>query len=323
MMRSPYKLPLIIVGSVLTVFLVLYVAWVSLVSISVAFTFNNNQFCREHLCLMDPGTLRNKDFLPKNAAWDIYSPTISYFCISLIELAYWALKDAELLVPDGFVFLTSLKNKLDNNKNIGYVFQQEDTLWVVFRGTLTKKDIQEDIILNQTPLGNGGARVHAGFDDLYRRIAPQLMDVVAAHPVSKLLLTGHSLGAGLCLLALHDLASRFGETLDLICYTYGCPRVGNTEFVAELRNLPNVCFRIANNADIFTQVPLPITFRPWQPRNPIYYDHYGKVFNFTDNRKNYTYNHSILTYLQNMRTASDILRLSGGNIGEVINKFDY
>jgi len=37
------------------------------------------------------------------------------------------------------------------------------------------------------------------------------------------------------------------------------------------------------------------------PRRPFFYNHYGRLFSFSDNLLNYEYNHVIQTYIANLR----------------------
>ena len=61
-----------------------------------------------------------------------------------------------------------------------------------------------------------------------------------------LFMAGHSLGAALALLA----ATRRAPTA---VYTYGCPRVGNAAFAAQLANV--AVHRIVHGQDVVTAVP--------------------------------------------------------------------
>ena len=54
--------------------------------------------------------------------------------------------------------------------------------------------------------------------------------LIAAHPNTPILITGHSLGGALAVLSALDIKKElmFNETISL--YTFGAPRVGNDEF---------------------------------------------------------------------------------------------
>ena len=52
--------------------------------------------------------------------------------------------------------------------------------------------------------------------------------------------TGHSLGGALATLAAYDFATAAqacGKTLNLACYTFGCPRVGNHAFAHDFEEV--------------------------------------------------------------------------------------
>ena len=53
--------------------------------------------------------------------------------------------------------------------------------------------------------------------------------------------TGHSLGGALATLAAYDIATAAeaaGRQLNLACYTFGCPRVGNHAFARDFEEVP-------------------------------------------------------------------------------------
>jgi hypothetical protein len=117
---------------------------------------------------------------------------------------------------------------------------------VAFRGTDASDptDLGDDAKFFQTKWPQGGL-VHRGFAEALGQILPSLTEALA-QVSGRILFTGHSLGAALATL----LASiRRPDFL----YTFGSPRVGDSEFVSTLNGLGNR--RFVNCSDIVTRIP--------------------------------------------------------------------
>jgi predicted lipase len=71
---------------------------------------------------------------------------------------------------------------------------------------------------------------------------------------TRLIVTGHSLGAALATLAALDLKANFPQ-LNIILYNFGSPRVGNTDFASYYQSKIGTSWRITNNRDIVPHYP--------------------------------------------------------------------
>jgi hypothetical protein len=133
---------------------------------------------------------------------------------------------------------------------------------VAFRGTLPESIpnwlTDADCVLEEDR-GPGSIRVHQGFrnalDCLWMRsdnsgLGDYLSSEFAKYPNLKLWFTGHSLGAALATLAIE----RFDHAQAL--YTFGSPKVGNQAFADHMMQLPTRHFRVVNESDIVTNLPL-------------------------------------------------------------------
>jgi len=318
-----FPIPFILV-SILLLVVVAYALYRRLrFSSAVTFAFFNTLFCDENknACTPHP-TSSPLDNDPWKAplALDQYSPETAAYCLGLVRLVYDADTADQLTLPPGFVLVAPLQNPLDKERSVGYVLQQEDVLWVVFRGTKHASDFAQDMNMTQSPFRKDGVMVHKGFLQIYVCIADFLAEILSKKKddVKTLLFTGHSLGGALAMLSLYDAVALYSNTHSIISYTFGCPRVGNKAFVDELRSRPNICYRVANTSDIFPQAPLPITLNVVHPTHPFFYNHYGKLFSFSDNRINYTLNHAIDTYLENIERIGRENRIDG-----LLSKAEY
>jgi hypothetical protein len=99
--------------------------------------------------------------------------------------------------------------------------------------------------------------VHIGFNGGYNGVKAQLDPIIgdlrSRYPSASLMVTGHSLGGALAVLAAADLHTRLGIVEHL--YTLGQPRVGNDKFAQWMTDLIPNYFRIVHYADEVTHVP--------------------------------------------------------------------
>lgn len=125
--------------------------------------------------------------------------------------------------------------------------KDQQTAVVSFRGTDANdpQDITDDIDGIFTPWEKGG-RVDQGFKGALDDVRNDLMTALSKINDTRLLITGHSLGAAMATL----LASLLGK---VELYTIGSPLVGDDAFVATLANVNN--HRYVDCSDIVTHVP--------------------------------------------------------------------
>jgi triacylglycerol lipase len=147
---------------------------------------------------------------------------------------------------------------LDRRETQGFVASNSDMILVAFRGTEPKKllDWMTDADIALTDFLGG--KVHAGFLRALENIWDDLTSAIAALQTNSqsVWITGHSLGAALATLAAARFRLQFAKPVYGI-YTYGSPRVGNTEFQMRFNQLCQLTtFRYVNNADAVTRVPL-------------------------------------------------------------------
>jgi hypothetical protein len=137
----------------------------------------------------------------------------------------------------------------------GALHADDASALVAFRGTQPDdiRHLATNLMAQQTDWRESGGRVHAGFAQAARAVLPQVSDWLAGEAAhrSRLILTGHSLGAALATLA----ATVMPPTL---LVTLGSPRVGNTDFAAVLAGAEMV--RLVNGCDVVTQLPPALSF---------------------------------------------------------------
>lgn len=156
----------------------------------------------------------------------------------------------------------------------GYFAASDDIAILAFRGTEAdnEHDVRADLdlfLVRQEALGGRPAgHVHQGFQKYLRAVWPRVAELVtayrASHPVQEICVTGHSLGAALATLAFQQLRDEHTSL-----YTFGCPRVGDHEFCADVSELAKTrgCFRHVDNEDVVTHIPTPNFALPYAHPN--------------------------------------------------------
>ena len=135
------------------------------------------------------------------------------------------------------------------------------TAFVSFRGTRDLADWLRDLDAepeDYTPI-TGFGQVHAGFQATYQLVRNSVAANLAAActDCDQILLTGHSLGGALAVLAAPDIFRNMPpNTLEPRIDTFAGPRVGLSDFVTSFNTAIESCFRIVNFLDIVPHVPL-------------------------------------------------------------------
>lgn len=186
----------------------------------------------------------------------------------------------------------------------GFTAATESSVLLVFRGTESNniRDWMTDARAGRVPSLAGGT-VHQGFSQALDAVWSHIQTTLAKHPGKPLVITGHSLGGGLAVLA----ASRLpGVPLSL--YTFGQPRVGNEEFAKACESqFGDNYFRIVNDKDIVPRVP-PFTAG---------YRHFGQEIGIDSNGQ-------VREVDFGVETSEDAIRLAVGSsvvVPKAVNSF--
>ncbi|GLQ51897.1 lipase family protein [Dyella flava] len=166
--------------------------------------------------------------------------------------------------------------------------------FVVFRGTMTYIDGIVDAEIDQAPytFTPGFGNVQTGWNGVYATMrAALLAQLGKIGTVSRLLITGHSMGSAYSSLAVPDIAKNSsvppGGSRSYVHYNFASPRVGDTGFAAGMNwNAQATTFRIVNTEDIVPAVPPPLT-------GSMVYQHVGTPVDFTAEYLTTDGNHSM------------------------------
>jgi triacylglycerol lipase len=182
-----------------------------------------------------------------------------------------------------------------NGLPIGFVAADRSDVYLVFRGTMTPRELFHDFSINlsQYPYAGQG-RVHDGFLQMYEKFRPAMLECLnKAGPGKRLFITGHSLGAALATLAAPDISASTPFTSPVV-YTFASPRVGDREFAEEYNRLfRGRTFRIANTCDIVVSIPFPVPFLAFIGG---FFTHVDEPVEFTAQQEDLERNHAIGTY---------------------------
>ena len=104
-------------------------------------------------------------------------------------------------------------------------------------------------------------QVHSGFYTAYSAVQGQLRSalssLIALHPFSTILVTGHSLGGALGTFAMLDIKRSLKFTNPIKFYSFGSPRVGNQVFSDYFMSMfaDQTYQRVTHYTDVVVQVP--------------------------------------------------------------------
>ncbi len=193
----------------------------------------------------------NFTFDPNQTKW---SSNNALACAMASQLAY----------SDSAAIATTAKNWgfaqsvfFDHRETQGFITSNSDMILIAFRGTEPKKllDWMTDAEIAMADFLGG--KVHAGFLRALDNIWDDLTSAITTLQTSaqSVWVTGHSLGAALATLAAARFRLQLAKPVNGI-YTYGSPRVGDTDFQMRFNQLCELTtFRYVNNADGVTRVP--------------------------------------------------------------------
>lgn len=219
------------------------------------------------------------------------SASVARFAGEQIVNLYNAVHDqSPFVLPTNETTLLSGEETHKKMKNIGMVFSLGDTVWVVYRGTMTKVEWDFDMKLDQNKQG-----VHEGFAQLYSEVKDAMLQAVAARSPRRVVVAGHSLGGALALLSALDLSALAGVSV----YAFGTPRVGNQAVADALMSAVPELYVFNNDADIVPLVPLSVQPSLKRPEQPWFFAQLPQL-HFHDNRGSWSANHSMDVYLAHL-----------------------
>ncbi len=160
--------------------------------------------------------------------------------------------------------LAMVQRMRQDGDGFGWVVQNtaEQILAVSFRGTVSLADWLHDfdcLAEAYEPVPNYGT-VHQGFQAVYEVVRESVFAQIrnADQRFTRLIVTGHSLGAALSELAAPDLLHNGNLAVLPEVQNFAGPRTGHHDFASIFDVQIDTCFRVVNAWDIVPQLPPPL-----------------------------------------------------------------
>ena len=142
-----------------------------------------------------------------------------------------------------------------------FLRRDRDVLRITFRGTDRPSEWKTNLEFSEKSIPydnvNPKIKVHSGFLKSY--CAAGMRDVILksiTDDIHYIRISGHSRGAALAVLCAVDIQyNNPGRDIEVVLF--GCPRVGNKQFMLSYNKRVNKTVRVENSNDIVTKVPFP------------------------------------------------------------------
>ena len=179
--------------------------------------------------------------------------------IGLTEKVYSDQKDIDFKSL-GLKLVKWIEDKKSDTQ--GFVATKDKSIYIVWRGSSSKKDFQNDASIDKVPFIEQGEKVHIGFkssweavkDQTYEALDKALKTLGGEDKIDNIIVCGHSLGAAVTTLFAYSIYTIYKSNKIISC-TIGSPRVGNKVFKTNFDKSPIESLRIVNNLDVVTRTP--------------------------------------------------------------------
>ena len=179
--------------------------------------------------------------------------------IGLTEKVYSEQKDIDFKSL-GLKLVKWIEDKKSDTQ--GFVATKDKSIYIVWRGSSSKKDFQNDASIDKVPFIEQGEKVHIGFkssweavkDETYEALDKALKTLGGEDKIDNIIVCGHSLGAAVTTLFAYSIYTIYKSNKIISC-TIGSPRVGNKVFKTNFDKSPIESLRIVNNLDVVTRTP--------------------------------------------------------------------
>lgn len=147
------------------------------------------------------------------------------------------------------------RKRVPSTDTQAFICHHDDVILISVRGTSEiRPDGLRDGDAYQVPFAEGEGKVHRGFYGGALAAFPFVQTYLDKfYRGQKLLITGHSLGGAVALILAEMLRRDKRFSPDIVLYTYGAPRAGDTTFIESAKAL--VHHRIVNQNDPVPSVP--------------------------------------------------------------------
>jgi len=233
-------------------------------------------------------------------------------CIDLVRCVY---KENKHDIP-GCRFEYAIDYKGNKAGSIGYIWSNDNVIFVSFRGTMAMQEWMKNLKTHQTSVNdltdyasvpffmvnNPDIMVHSGVFSIYKLIFEYILKCISSITRRKgrnmqVLISGHSLGGALSTLLACDCMEKGFYSQ---AYIFGSPKVGNPALSSYVSRNKVRIFRVENTEDIAVSSPMSVSPNTTNHRKPYLYSHCGSAVRFTKNNMSLYNNHSMDTYYDEM-----------------------
>ena len=158
----------------------------------------------------------------------------------------------------GLELVSWIENKKSDTQ--GFVATRDKAIYVVWRGSESKKDFQNDASIDKVPFINDGEKVHIGFKYCWESVVGDTYDAIDTAienlqgETTDIVVCGHSLGGAVATLYAHSIKKHYPH-YNIKCVTIGSPRVGNKTFKDNYDSYEIDTLRVVHNNDLVTHTP--------------------------------------------------------------------
>lgn len=149
----------------------------------------------------------------------------------------------------------------------------ENELVISFRGSDSLGDILANFCIVPTKFMDDKkalGHVHLGHQTCYKIVRESILKTIQDQKPAKVTVCGHSLGGACATLCALDIAKVFrNASLQIQCYSYGAPAVGDRNFWKEILHLVPNTYRIVHSEDFAPFVPM-IFFRNYTDQQELF-----------------------------------------------------
>lgn len=153
-----------------------------------------------------------------------------------------------------------------------FMIEYKDTIIFSVRGTSSKSDILSDLYVFKKKFSDiitqknkkiyKNIKVHSGFLQQYNSVkfftitnVLKKIFINQSNDKINVIFTSHSLGAAVSVLLSSLLKTHFGEKIKIINYLFGCPKIGNKDFVRYYNDVIDETYRYVYKNDIVPRIP--------------------------------------------------------------------
>tara|TARA_B100001996_G_C18563061_1_gene555375 strand:+ start:40 stop:924 length:885 start_codon:yes stop_codon:yes gene_type:complete len=283
----------IALSTAVLIYFVYFVVYIVKYIKAVGYATDNYIDCDKNHCV--DTSIENYTYIPAQENKH-YNRNISKFCAQLIVRLEYPEK-YDNIYPDLLNQLISVRDK-HKNPIFCVIFKENNNnnLWIIFRGTYTFSEFISDIDYSQVAYLNTKMKVHRGFYKIFMNIRNQIKEQLKNIKIENIFITGHSLGGAIATLLVADIYKEYPNTY---VYCFGSPRVGDKSFTNLINSNCNV-YNIVNQSDVVTTIPPSVSANFINKKNLYYYSNSGKQITFDDNWHSLRNNHRMPVYIKNI-----------------------